>query len=124
MVIGSDVCRGLPSCGPLITGHWETLPAGRELSAEEICALLQNCAENPRLIGTRDAAILTIMFGTGARREEVTTLNFDDYDPENAKLIIRGKRSKQRMAYLVDGAVATLTDWIKIRGYAPGPLFL
>jgi hypothetical protein len=39
-------------------------------------------------------------------------------------LVIRGKRSKQRTAYLVDGAIAALGDWLEIRGGDPGPLFL
>jgi site-specific recombinase XerD len=102
----------------------ETLPAGRELSAEEIATLLQNCTEDSRVIGIRDAAIISITFGAGLRREEVTTLNLDDYDCENKKLVIRGKRSKQRTAYLVDGAIAALSDWLVIRGRDPGPLFL
>jgi integrase len=102
----------------------ETLPAGRELLAEEIVALLKNCTEDSRVIGIRDGAIISIMFGTGLRREEVTTLNLDDYDTENEKLVIRGKRSKQRTAYLVDGAIAALSDWLEIRGRDPGPLFL
>jgi site-specific recombinase XerD len=57
----------------------ETLPAGRELLTEEIVALLQNCAEDSRVIGLRDAAVISIMLGVGLRREEVTTLNLDDY---------------------------------------------
>jgi integrase len=64
------------------------------------------------------------MIGAGLRREEVTTLNFEDYDSENAKLIVRGKRSKQRTAYLGDGPLAALNDWLEIRGTDPGPLFL
>jgi site-specific recombinase XerC len=99
----------------------ETLPAGRELLAEEIASLIQNCIEDRRPIGIRDAAIISIMFGAGLRREEITILNLDDYDLENAKLVIRGKRSKQRITYLGDGAVAALTDWLEIRGKDTGP---
>ena len=102
----------------------ETLPAGRELLAEEIASLIQNCIEDRSPIGIRDAAIISILFGAGLRREEITTLNLDDYDPENAKLVVRGKRSKQRITYLVAGAVAALTGWLEIRGKDTGPLFL
>jgi site-specific recombinase XerD len=102
----------------------ETLPAGRELSQDEIHALLRNCEEDFRAIGTRDAAVIAIMIGAGLRREEVTTLNFEDYDSENAKLLVRGKRSKQRTAYLGDGSRAALNDWFEIRGTEPGPVFL
>ena len=37
---------------------------------------------------------------------------------------MRGKRSKQRMAYLGDGAIAALTGWLEIRGKDTGPLFV
>lgn len=76
----------------------EILPAGRELLIEEIASLIQNCIEDRSMVGIRDAAIISILFGAGLRREEITKLNLDDYNPEDAKLVIRGKRSKQRIA--------------------------
>ena len=54
----------------------ETLPAGRELLAEEIASLIQNCIEDGSPIGIRDAAIISILFGAGLRREEITKLNW------------------------------------------------
>ena len=102
----------------------ETLPAGRELSASEIRNLLQDCMDDPRPIGARDAAVIAIMYSGGLRREEVTKLDLDDYDETNRKLIVHGKRSKERSVYLVDGAIAALKDWMKIRGNEPGPVFL
>jgi integrase/recombinase XerD len=102
----------------------ETLPAGRELLAEEIASLIENCLEDERLIGIRDAAIIAILFGAGLRREEITKLNLDDYSSEDPKLIIRGKRAKQRIAYLGAGALAALTNWLEVRGRDPGPLFV
>ena len=102
----------------------ETLPAGRELSATEILALLQDCAKDPRPIGIRDGAIIALMYATGLRREEVTILDLADYDAEHEKLVIRGKRSKQRTAYIVEGAIAALNDWLKVRGNDAGPLFV
>jgi integrase len=102
----------------------ETLPAGRELLPEEIASLIQNCIEDPSPIGIRDAAIISVLFGAGLRREEITKLDMDDYDPENVSLVIRGKRSKQRIAYLGDGAVAVLIKWLEVRGKGTGPLFV
>ena len=74
--------------------------------------------------GARDAAIIALMYGVGLRREEVTTLALDDYDPGSGKLVIRGKRSKERTGYLVGGAVDALADWLVHRGENAGPLFL
>jgi integrase/recombinase XerD len=86
--------------------------------------LCRTVKEDSRAIGTRDAAVIAIMLGAGLRREEVTTSNFEDYDSEDAKLIVRGKRSKQRTAYLGDDAIAALNDWLELRGKGSGPLFL
>lgn len=102
----------------------ETLPAGRELLSEEIASLIENCLEDESLIGIRDAAIIAILFGAGLRREEITKLNLDDYNPEDQKLVIRGKRSKQRIAYLGTGALAALMNWLEVRGQDFGPLFV
>jgi site-specific recombinase XerD len=102
----------------------ETLPAGRELSADEILALLQDCANDPRPIGARDAAVIAVMYSGGLRREEVTKLELADYDETNRKLLVHGKRSKERAVYLADGAVTALKDWMNIRGKNPGPIFL
>jgi site-specific recombinase XerD len=102
----------------------ETLPAGRELSGDEIKALFLDCADDPRPIGRRDAAILAIMYSCGLRREEVTKLDLADYDDNNKKFVVHGKRSKERAVYLADGAVSALQDWLKVRGNDPGPIFL
>lgn len=102
----------------------ETLPAGRELSADEISILLKDCINDPRPIGTRDAAVIAVMYSGGLRREEVTKLEMADHDETNRKLIVHGKRSKERAVYLADGAVGALEAWMKIRGDEPGPIFL
>lgn len=105
-----------------ITG--ETLPAGRELSPGELSALMADCANDITPAGARDAAIIALMYGVGLRREEVTTLDLADCDPGTGKLIIRGKRSKERTGYLVGGAVDAMVDWLVYRGENVGPLFL
>ena len=102
----------------------ETVPAGRALSSEEISALLQDCIDDPRPIGRRDAAVIAVMYSGGLRRAEVAKLDLSDYDEENKKLKVNGKRSKQRTVYLADGAVAALRDWLKVRGNESGPLFV
>jgi len=102
----------------------ETLPAGRLLSRQEIRLLLNDCAKDPRIIGIRDAAIISVMYSGGLRREEVTKLNVADYAPRSRKLIVQGKRSKERTAYVVGGAIKAMRDWLDVRKLEPGPLFL
>jgi site-specific recombinase XerD len=102
----------------------ETIPAGRALSHNEISVLLQDCANDLRPIGARDAAVIAIMYSGGLRRAEVAKLELSDYDTENNKLKVNGKRSKERSVYLADRAVAALRDWLKVREYKSGPLFV
>ena len=98
------------------------LPSGRELSSGEIAALISICQSDLRLAGVRDAALIAIEYSCGLRREEVTNLDLSDYDPAARRLLVRGKRKKQRYAYLTDGAFEALSDWLLIRGNESGPL--
>jgi site-specific recombinase XerD len=102
----------------------ETLPAGRELSPGEITALLTDCQNDPTPAGRRDAAVIAILYAAGLRREEAINLDLEDYDPDTRRLIVHGKRSKERTAYLVSGAIGAMDDWLNFRGESDGPLFL
>jgi len=105
-----------------ITG--ETVPAGRELSIGEIRALIDVCRmDTNRPAGIRDAAIISMMYAAGLRRDEVVSLSLDSYDPETGKLTLTGKRNKQRTTYITNGAQSALHDWLAIRGPLEGALF-
>lgn len=105
-----------------ITG--ETLPAGRELSQGEILALINTCQDDETPAGTRDAAIIGLMYGAGLRRAEVVSLTLESFDIETGELTLTGKRNKQRKAYITNGALEALCDWLDIRGLAAGALFV
>jgi integrase len=100
---------------------------GRMLSPEEIAALLATCATGGPTAATRDAAILMIMVLYTARRAEVTTIQYSDYIPEYkpgiGRLVLHGKGRKDRVEFLQNGEREILTDWIKVRGSEPGPMF-
>jgi site-specific recombinase XerD len=103
-----------------------TLPAGRALSAGEIAALLDACAADPTPAGARDSALIALLRVGGLRRAEICALGFDDYDPATGQLVVRGKRNKERTAYVQGGAAEALTDWLAERvrqAPAVGPLF-
>lgn len=101
-----------------------TLPAGRELSSGEITGLMAACENDITPAGARDAAIIASLYVCGLRRAEVVTIDLDDYSDEAGSLVIRGKGNKERTAYLVNGALHALRDWLQLRGDEPGPLFL
>jgi len=104
-----------------VTGS--TIPAGRELQPGEITALMASCESDLSPAGARDAAIIALMYTGGLRRDEVVKLDLENYDPDTGKLVIIGKRNKQRTAYLINGAAGAMADWLDVRGNEPGPLF-
>ena len=102
----------------------ETIPSGRNLASGEISALMGVCEEDPSPAGARDAAIIALAYSCGLRRDELASLERENYDPETGELkILHAKRNKQRMVYLVNGAADAMADWLDIRGNEPGPLF-
>lgn len=101
----------------------QTLPAGRNITAGEIQALMDTCANDQSPAGARDAGIIALLYSCGLRRAELVTLDLADYDQEVGVLTVRGKRNKERLAHVVNGARAALADWLTIRGDEPGALF-
>jgi len=101
----------------------ETIPTGRELSKGELTSLMKICIEDKTPAGSRDAAIIAMLYSAGLRREEITSLNLGNYENETGKLTITGKRNKQRTAYMNDGSLDALNDWLIKRGDRPGSLF-
>lgn len=103
----------------------ETVPAGRELSAGEILALVQVCKADNSPAGVRDAAIIGLLYTCGIRRAELVALDVEDFDPESGRLLIRaGKGRKQRTVYVQGGALRALQDAITVMGRTSGPLFI
>jgi integrase len=103
----------------------ETILRGRTLEHEELRKLIEACladAHNPAL-SARDAALVTLMYVTGIRRQEVVDLNLSDFIAKESKLRILGKGSKQREVFLTEDAVSTLEDWLSHRSRRLGPLF-
>ena len=100
----------------------ETIPAGRSLKSGELVGLLNTCGDDAT--GIRDAAVISLLYGCGLRRAELVDLELADYDQTEHALRVQGKRNKQRLVPVVSGAANALSDWLTVRGDAPGPLFV
>lgn len=80
--------------------------AGRHLpdtlSVAQVEALIQAIPvqENATEVDLRDAALIEVLYGTGARISEVLSLNVDDYHRATDFLLLTGKGNKQRMVPL------------------------
>ena len=101
----------------------QTLPAGRDLSAGEIGALMRACGEDRGPAGVRDAALIALGVTCGLRIAEASGLDLADYDLEDGRLVVRGKGHKERTAFAVNGAKDALDDWLSLRRGLPGSLF-
>lgn len=99
------------------------LPRGHHVPDRALAAALAACGADPSPAGRRDAALLAVLYTTGARRGEIAGLAVTDYDPAERSLRVRGKRDKERMVYVTVAAAARLDSWIAVRGRGPGALF-
>lgn len=101
----------------------ETVPAGRSVPSGELAALLNTCEQDAT--GIRDAAIISVLYACGLRRAELVQLDLSHYErtPEGGRLLVHGKRNKQRFVPVVEGAARALADWLAVRGDEPGALF-
>jgi site-specific recombinase XerD len=99
------------------------LPRGHHLPGQALGATLAVCDEDTSAAGRRDAALLGVLYSTGARRAEIAGLALADYDPAERSLRVRGKRGKERLVYVTVEAAARLDAWTAVRGRAPGALF-
>ncbi len=98
-----------------------TLPIGRELTKGEINALFNVCNQDDSPAGLRDASILACL-RFGLRRGEIISLDFRDYDPQDGKLLVKGKGRRERTVYLGRASIY-IENWLTMRGEEAGALF-
>jgi site-specific recombinase XerD len=99
------------------------LPRGHHLPGQALAAALAGCDADTSTAGRRDAALLGVLYSTGARRAEIAGLALTDYDPAERALRVRGKRGKERLVYVTVEVALRLDAWIAVRGRTPGALF-
>jgi site-specific recombinase XerD len=96
---------------------------GRMLTTDELSALFRAC-DSKTLRGARDAAIFTLTYSAGMRRDEVTKLRPVDIDFQGKFVRVHGKGNKERDVYVQEKALSVVDRWIGLRGAFPGPLFV
>lgn len=90
------------------------LPAGRHVTRAELRALFE--AAQATAIGARDAAILATLYGSGMRRAELVSLDLEDVDLDARSFRVRGKGNRERIAYVPQGTIAALENYLAHRG--------
>jgi integrase/recombinase XerC/integrase/recombinase XerD len=93
------------------------------VSLDVVRALIAVCGKDAA--GLRDKAIMLTMLDTGIRVSELCGLDMGDVNLSNGMTIIRkGKGSKSRTVVIGAKARRDLLRYLRVRGDAPGALFL
>lgn len=86
----------------------------KHLSVEEAIRFIESPDPETDL-GKRDRAMLELMYATGVRVAELTTLNIADIDFRNKLIRVTGKRRKQRIVPFGDPAGEAIRSYLAVR---------
>jgi integrase len=107
-----------------VKGFWPVKsPPKHEISREDVDALMRACKQDQGLHGIRDAAIISLLFNYTLKPPLVAALNMEDCDVRLGRLVVHDKKGKAETLCLDDGTDRNLFNWLKIRGWEPGPIF-
>jgi len=93
------------------------------LNGEQIERLLNQPILSTK-VGTRDRAILELLFSTGLRVSELTRLNRDQINLTTREFGVIGKGGKARVVYISKRAVIYIDKYLKNRSDKDRPLFI
>ncbi len=93
------------------------------LSEEQVAALM-NAPDTRKLMGLRDRAILEVLFSTGLRVSELSSLNKDQVNLSEGEFGVVGKGGHARVVFLSETAKDHLQQYMDARDDAYKPLFI
>ncbi len=86
----------------------------KHLSVEDAIRFIESPDPETDL-GKRDRAMLELLYATGVRVAELTTLNLSDVDFRNQLVRVTGKRRKQRIVPFGDPAGEAIRNYLTVR---------
>ena len=86
----------------------------KHLSVEDAIRFIESPDPETDL-GKRDRAMLELLYATGVRVAELTTLNISDVDFRNQLIRVTGKRRKQRIVPFGDPAGEAIRTYLTVR---------
>jgi len=84
------------------------------LDADRMARLLDIAGDSPLI--NRDRAILELLYSSGLRLAELTDLDCDDVDTQDATVRVSGKGNKDRIVPVGRHALLALARWYESRG--------
>ena len=91
------------------------LSQGRNLRRTLIREMMDVCAADPRPQGLRDAAVISILYGSGMRKSESVNLDLAQINFGERSLRVIGKGNKELIKYAPGWAFAKLQAWLEFR---------
>ncbi len=105
------------------------------LTLQQLRAIAELLNEERTEASIRNRAILLVGFASALRRSSIGALHVDDVEVDDRGVIIKVRKEKQdqegrgrliglpRGKHVATCPVRALNAWLKVRGWAPGPLF-
>jgi integrase len=95
----------------------------RSIVTREGRTLLRAC-DDGTIKGLRDGAIISLMLLAGLRRQEVVSLDRNDYDPEGGCLGVQSGSAPTRLLALEADSREALEAWLATCDVDSGPMFI
>lgn len=84
----------------------------KALAYSSIERLIEAAGDPASAIGSRDRALVELLYGTGTRISEVVGLDVDDLDLDAATVLVTGKGGKQRLLPIGGAAHGAIQDYL------------
>lgn len=100
--------------GPKVPKRLPGCPSVEEMS--RLLAEAEAKAEDGSFLAVRDLAILEVFYGTACRLGELVKMRLGDFDLSNGRrVVLHGKRDKDRLGYFTGSACEALRRYLKMR---------
>lgn len=116
--------KDIPSLSPEKIELAKPDPAPLKVLDNEALEKLLSSPDTSDKMGIRDRAILELLFSTGLRVSEITSLNTEQINFETGEFSVVGKGGKIRVVFLSDSAKEWLDRYLKTRSDTFNPLFV
>jgi len=85
------------------------------ISVDEVVQFIET-PDTDTVLGTRDRAIIELLYATGCRVSEIAGMNLDDIDFKHQTIRVRGKGRKERFVPFGSKAMEALRAYFEARG--------
>lgn len=99
---------------------------GRSVERDYVDAIFENCRNDERIQGLRDAALFAVIFGTGMRRGEAASIDDEAINLDQAEIQVRVKGNNWDTKHIQAWAITHIHEWRQVRrseGLHNGPFF-